>query len=164
MLKRKTPLRKRPLRGRSLDEAVDRELAIMISEGYVVAPISIASVARRLGLGSRTTLYQPTRLAKIRAAITRQREQSNSAQGARRHKEDAELKLLRKKLNDLRAYVAQIAINAHRMGIRPEALLPAIRSHPRESDPPAIERIVLDYLSEIGLLAKLDPNVRHLAR
>jgi hypothetical protein len=50
------------------------------------------------------------------------------------------------------------------MGIRPETLLPVIRSYTRESESLDVEPIVLDYLGEIGWLTKLDPNVRRLTR
>jgi hypothetical protein len=82
----------------------------------VVAPISLASIARRLGLGSRTTSLQVSKESGQRSHF--QPEQSDCAQSARRIKEDAvaaELKLLRKELNELRAYIARIAINAHRI-------------------------------------------------
>jgi hypothetical protein len=68
---------RRPLRGEVLDHALTSELETMVNEGFRVSPISLAAVARRLALGSRTTLYEPARLERIRAAAERQRQLCN---------------------------------------------------------------------------------------
>jgi hypothetical protein len=71
---------------------------------------------------------------------------------------------LRKQLNGLRGYVIQIAINAHRMGLHPEALLSIARRELKSHGAVDADRLVAQYLERIGLLAKLDANVRGLAR
>ncbi len=71
---------------------------------------------------------------------------------------------LRKELNELRGYVAQIAINAHRMGLQSELLLSLSRGEAQTSETLNSDQLVLQYLSGIGLLAKLDTNVRGLGR
>ena len=112
---------RRPLRGDALDQALTRELEGMIAEGAAVSPISLAAVARRLALGSRTTLYKPARLERIRAARVRQRPTFQAIKSAARNAQfQADLQ---QQLNELRGYVAQIAINAHRMGLQPDLLL-----------------------------------------
>lgn len=60
-------------RGNQLDEALDRELALMLSDGVAVSPISIPVLTARLGLRSRSTLHTTQRKEKIHAAIARQR-------------------------------------------------------------------------------------------
>jgi hypothetical protein len=110
---------RRPLRGEVLNHALARELESMLAEGVHAAPISLAAVARRLALGSRTTLYEPARLERIRVAMTRQKRAVQANTTALRPEHDvrsqSDVARLRKQLNELRGYVAQIAINAHRM-------------------------------------------------
>ena len=77
---------------------------------------------------------------------------------------ESECAKLRKQLNDLRGYLAQIAINAHRMGLQPEALLKAARQQAKNDQGFDADRLILKYLADIGLLTELDPNVRGLAR
>jgi AraC-like DNA-binding protein len=165
----KAQIRRRPLRGQALDAALNRELEVMITEGRELAPISLAAVARRLGLGSRTTFYEPARRECIRAAANRQAGLSQQANHKKKPVGQSphsakELAQLRKQLNDLRAYVAQIAINAHRIGLQPESLLTAARRQADENCALDADQLVMQYLSNIGLLAKLDPNVRGLRR
>lgn len=167
MPRHKAQARRRPLRGQTLDAALNRELDAMLAEGAERTPISLAAVASRLGLGSRTTLYEPTRREMIRAAANRQAERSPPHRkkrpvGPSPHA-TSEIALLRKQLNDLRAYVAQIAINAHRMGLQPESLL-AAAWHQTDGHALDVDQLVMQYLSHVGLLAKLDPNVRGLRR
>jgi hypothetical protein len=140
----------------------------MIAEGADVSPISLAAVARRLALGSRTTLYEPARLERIRAARTRQRQLSPgtepAAGSARGAHSQSDVQQLRQQLNELRGYVVQIAINAHRMGLQPELLLSLSQREIKTTGTLNSDRLVVQYLSGIGLLAKLDTNVRRLAR
>jgi hypothetical protein len=139
----------------------------MLDEGADVAPISLAAVARRLALGSRTTLYGPARLERIRAAKARQRKLSpGSKSGARLPRGDSQsdMQRLRHQLNELRGYIAQVAVNAHRMGLQPDLLLSLSQLELKTGDTLNPDRIVIQYLSDIGLLAKLDANVRGLAR
>jgi hypothetical protein len=159
---------RRPLRGEVLDHALTSELETMINEGFRVSPISLAAVARRLALGSRTTLYGPARLERIRAAAERQRQalQPRKMAAGSDSRSESELARLRKQLNEARGYIAQIAINAHRMGLQPEVLFSLSQCELRAGGAPWLEadRVVMQYLSAIGFLAKLDANVRGLAR
>jgi hypothetical protein len=159
---------RRPLRGEALNHALARELESMLAEGVHAAPISLAAVARRLALGSRTTLYEPARLERISAAMTRQKRavQANTTALRPKHgvRSQSHVARLRKQLNELIGYVAQIAINAHRMGLQPELLVSLSERELKTSGTLNSDRLVIQYLSDIGLLAKLDMNVRGLAR
>lgn len=160
---------RRPRRGEALDQALTRELETMIAEGIDVSPISLAAVARRLALGSRTTLYEPARLERIRAASIRQNQSSRASKSATRSGDGhasskSDLQQLRQQLNELRGYVVQIAINAHRMGLQPELLLSVSQHEMKTTGTLDSDRIAVQYLSGIDLLAKLDTNVRGLAR
>jgi hypothetical protein len=151
-----------------LDEALTRELEVMVSQGERVSPISTAAVARRLALGSRTTLYQSARRELIRAATARQSQLSAraraGAQTIRHGGFESDSRELRQQLNELRGYVARIAINAHRMGLQPDRLLSLSRRELKATGSLSWDRVLMEYLTEVGLLAKLDPNVRGLAR
>jgi len=160
---------RRPLRGEALDHALASELETMVNEGFRISPISLAAGARRLALESRTTLYQPIRRERIRTAAERQRHALQPQKMAARSdsRSESEVTRLRKQLNEARGYIAQIAINAHRMGLQPEALFSLARCELRASGVvPRLEadRVVMQYLSAIGFLDKLDANVRGLAR
>src|ERR1700704_3352221 len=101
---------RRPLRGETLDQALSRELEGMIAEGPDVSPISLAAVARRLALGSRTTLYEPARLERIHTARMRQKPPSRGAKSAAQLRSantqsQSELQQLRQQLNELRGYI-----------------------------------------------------------
>jgi hypothetical protein len=74
------------------------------------------------------------------------------------------LQTLRQQLNELRGYIAGIAINAHRMGLQPERLLSLSRRELKAIGSLSWDRVLMEYLTDIGLLAKLDSNVRGLAR
>jgi hypothetical protein len=159
----------RPRRGEALDQALTRELEAMIDEGVDVSPISLAAVARRLALGSRTTLYEAARLERIRAASIRQKQSSRALKSAARSalgnaQSESDLHLLRRQLNELRGYIVQIAINAHRMGLQPDLLLSLSQREMQTAGTLNADRLAIQYLSGIGLLAKLDTNVRGLAR
>ena len=161
--------RRRPLRGEALDQALTRELEGMIVEGVDVSPISLAAVARRLALGGRTTLYEPARFERIRAAGMRQKQSSRGVRSAAQSSRDnahshSDLQQVRQQLNELRGYIVQIAINAHRMGLRPEVLLAVAERQLNAGGTLNADRLVVQYLSGIGLLAKVDENVRRLAR
>jgi len=151
-----------------LDHALTRELESMLAEGIDAAPISLAAVARRLGLGSRTTLYEPARLERIRATMSRQKQtiQANTTTLRPEHdvRSQSEMARLRKQLNELRGYVVQIAINAHRMGLQPDLLLSLSQREMKNTGMLNSDRVVIQYLSDIALLAKLDTNVRGLGR
>jgi hypothetical protein len=119
-------------------------------------------------LGSRTTLYEPARLEQISAAMTRQK---RAVQPTRPSCDrnitfapNSDVARLRKQLNELRGYVAQIAINAHRMGLQPDLLLSLSQLEMETTGMLNSDRLVIQYLSAIGLLAKLDTNVRGLGR
>jgi hypothetical protein len=155
---------RRPLRGKALDQALTRELEGMIAEGGDVSPISLAAVARRLVLGSRTTLYEPGRLERIRVAKARQKGAKSVVRSGRDAHCQSDLHALRQQLNELRGYVAQIAINAHRMGLQPDLLLSLSQREMKTTRTPNSDHLVIQYLSGIGLLANLDTNVRGLAR
>ena len=159
---------RRPLRGKVLDHALTDELERMIAEGADTAPISLAAVARRLALGSRTTLYGPARLDQIRSAMARQKQAARHDTAALRPENDARARSavagLQKQLNELRGYVVQIAINAHRMGMRPELLLSVAQRAVDTDGALNADRLIVQYLSGIGLLAKLDANIRGLHR
>jgi hypothetical protein len=71
-----------------------------------------------------------------------------------------EVARLRQQLNELRSYVAQIAINAHRIGLQPEMLLCVAQQAIDTDGALNANLLVMGYLSGIGLLAKLDANVR----
>jgi hypothetical protein len=168
MVRKTRQARRRPLRGEVLDHALIRELESMLAEGVDAAPISLAAVARRLALGSRTTLYGPARLDRIRAAMARQKQSAQRdmlvlrpEHGAR---SQADVARLQKQLNELRSYVVQIAINAHRMGLQPEVLLSVAQRDFNTNGALNADRLIMQYLSGIGLLAKLDANVRGLDR
>ncbi|WP_420399621.1 hypothetical protein [Flagellimonas sp.] len=64
------------LRGEELDKRLKEELQKMIETGYVLAPISRATLQRRLGLKSRGTLALGHRAEMIQAA---RRKQLNNA-------------------------------------------------------------------------------------
>jgi hypothetical protein len=160
---------RRPLRGETLDQALTRELEGMIAEGAAVSPISLAAVGRRLALGSRTTLYEPARLERIRAARMRQKQSLRAPKSVARSGDGnasskSDLQQLRRQLNELRGYVVQIAINAHRMGLQPDLLLSLSQREMKTAGTLNAEHLAIQYLSSIGLLAKLDTNVRGLAR
>jgi hypothetical protein len=166
MSKRQGRTGPRPLRGEALDQALTRELEVMVGDGERVSPISMAAIATRLALGSRTTLYEPARLELIRAAKVRQRQLSARARPGARATGSCELELrtLRQQLNELRGYVALIAVNAHRMGLQPERLLSLSRRELKATGSLSWDRLLMEYLTDIGLLAELDSNVRGLAR
>jgi hypothetical protein len=168
MSKHKARIGQRPLRGEALNKALIRELEVLVGEEESVSPISTAAIARRLALGSRTTLYEPARRELIRAAKLRQSQLSgrarSGAQATRNGSLESDLQKIRQQLNELRGYVARIAINAHRMGLQPDRLLFLSRREFRASGSLSWDRVLMEYLTEIGLLAKLDPNVRGLAR
>lgn len=160
---------RRPLRGEVLNHALTCELENMLGEGVHAAPISLAAVARRLALGSRTTLYEPSRRERISAAMMRQKRaaQANTTALRLEHHVSSQsdvVRRLRKQLNELRGYIAQIAINAHRMGLQPELLLSLSQREMKTTGMLNSDRLVIQYLSDIGLLAKLDTNVRGLGR
>jgi hypothetical protein len=168
MAKKTRRTRPRPLRGEVLDHALNRELESMIAEGLDSAPISVAAVASRLALGSRTTLYGPVRLDRIRSAMARQKQSAQRDMSVLGPEHDAraqsDVARLQKQINELRTYVVQIAINAHRMGLRPEALLSVSQRDFNTDGAAPADRLILQYLAGIGLLAKLDGNVRGLDR
>jgi hypothetical protein len=152
-----------------LNQALTRELESMIAEGAAVSPISLSAVARRLALGSRTTLYEPARLERIRNAQMRQQQALRGAMSARQSdtgnvRPQSEMHQLRRQLNELRSYVVQIAINAHRMGMQPDLLLSLSQRETKTAGSLDADRLAIEYLSGIGLLTKLDINVRGLAR
>jgi hypothetical protein len=76
----------------------------------------------------------------------------------------SELQQLRQQLNELRGYIVQMAINAHRLGLQPDLLLSLSQQEMKSAGTLNADRLALHYLSGIGLLAKLDKNVRGLAR
>ena len=123
---------------------------------------------RRLALGSRTTLYEPTRLAKIKAATSRQKQEVVRDMGFLRPESDdrsqSDVARLRHQLNELRSYVARIAINSNRIGLQPEMLLSVAQQATDTDGALNANLLVMGYLSGIGLLAKLDANVRGPAR
>jgi hypothetical protein len=140
----------------------------MVAEGERVSPISTTAIAKRLALGSRTTLYEPARRELIRAAKVQQSQMSARAglgsQASRHGGLESDLQKLRLQLNELRGYVARMAINAHRLGLQPDRLLSLSRRELKATGSLSWDRVLMEYLTDIGLLAKLDPNVRGLAR
>lgn len=94
-------------RGNQLDEALDRELALMLSDGVVVSPISIPALTARLGLRSRSTLHTIQRKEKIHAAIARQRSlNSVGAETATRRKSlEEKIEVLERENIELQAKV-----------------------------------------------------------
>ena len=75
--------------------------------------MSTAAIARRLALGSRTTLYEPATRELIPAAKLRQSQLSgrtrSGAQAIRNGSFESDLQKMRQQLNELRGYVARIA-------------------------------------------------------
>lgn len=157
--------KRRPLRGLKLEKALDTELESMLQEGLTLAPITISSVAKRLGLGSRNTLSTLERKSRIQAAALRQRTLLGNDQDRKTRDSLAQLDRLKgdkvrllKDLNSLRVQLVQVAINAHKLGYNPEKLLQALREQKQITDP--AEEVWERYLRKIGLLEKLDSNVR----
>ena len=68
----------KPPRGEKLDEMLDQELALMLSDGYATSPISIPALTQRLGLSSRSTLHIESRKTKILEAMSKQKALDNS--------------------------------------------------------------------------------------
>ncbi len=94
-----------PLRGAALDETLDHELEAMLADGYAASPISIASLTKRLGLSSRSTLHTSVRKAKILGALARQK----LATG-----EEVELESRRKSLEEKNAHLGQVNMQLQR--------------------------------------------------
>jgi hypothetical protein len=98
----------------------------------------------------------------FRAARVRQRPPSQATKSAARNAHSQAD--LQQQLNEIRGYVAQIAIDAHRMGLQPDLLLSLAQRETKTSGAMDCDRLVVQYISNIGLLAKLDTNVLGLAR
>jgi hypothetical protein len=77
---------RQPLRGGTLDEAIDALLAQMISLGLELAPISRPEVQRRLGLTSRATLVGDRGRRIESARIAQLKESGRDPDGARRRR------------------------------------------------------------------------------
>ena len=77
-------------RGSELDARLERELALMLTDGLVKSPISYSALTVRLGLNSRSTLHTAVRKEKIQHAIALQLEASGTASLKEQRKSQAE--------------------------------------------------------------------------
>lgn len=131
----------KPPRGEKLDEMLDQELALMLSDGYATSPISIPALTQRLGLSSRSTLHIESRKTKILEAMSKQKALDNSTAETviRRKTQEEKITHLEKINSELKIQVdyqselmCRVVANATAKGWDVEYLLSPLRKNSRE--------------------------------
>lgn len=162
-MKESSGLRKgqRLLRGEKLDAALAEHLCSLREANAPARAFTVAVLARSLGLGSRNSLGNAKRKAMIAAAripSLRAGISSGSSLESRFSTLQARCRQLELEVETLELQFIHVAVNAHRMGYRPEVLLAALQLPVRENENLLIAAKA--YLNELGLLIPLESNPR----
>lgn len=128
-------------RGSNLDDMLNKELALMLSDGFTLSPISISALTMRLKLSSRSTLHTPSRKEKILEAMAKQRalDKSTPETQIRRKTQEEKIKHLEQENEALRLsldhqieLMCRIVGNATARGWDVDYLLSPLRKNSRE--------------------------------